>query len=239
MVSCAGKDKSMETGKRKPPLTLLGVVCDRERQEKVITLLEGEKSFFNMAMLGKGTANSRILGYLGLGHTDKTVIFCIMPVEVARRIQQKLDEKLDFSKPGHGIAFMAKIHEGCYHKPIHITHEEVETVENTQGCDLIMVVTNRGYTEEVMDVARAEGATGGTVLHARGCGLSGAEKFFGVTIQPEREIIMIVAKDTISCAIMAAIAEKTGPESDAGAVSFSMPVSNVMGIGRDVPKDMV
>ena len=88
-----------------------------------------------------------------------------------------------------------------------------------------------------MDVASEAGATGGTVLHAGGCGFSGAEKFFGVNIQPEKEVIMSLAADDAGCAIMGAIADKVGPGTDASAVSFSITVNRVMGIGLDVPKD--
>mgnify|MGYP000943805687 CR=1 FL=1 len=81
------------------------------------------------------------------------------------------------------------------------------------------------------------GATGGTVIHARGCGLAGAEKFFGVTIQPEKDMIMILADRTVSCNIMSAIAEKAGPHTDSHAISFSLPASHVHGIGLDIPAD--
>lgn len=225
----------------KPPeLSLLGVVCDREKREKAIAVFEGKKMFFTLMSLGKGTANSRILGYLGLGETEKAVLFSILPTEVALGVMQALDETMDLNRPGHGIAFMATIHEGCYHKLVHLpTGKEGDTMKATSNTDLIMVILNRGYTEEVMEVARAAGATGGTVLHARGCGLSGAEKFFGVTIQPEKEVLMIVAADDVSCGIMEAIAEKAGPGTDSSAVSFSMPVTGVKGIGLDVPRDML
>lgn len=229
----------MHKEKHRPPsLNLMGVVCDREKREKVLKIFEGQKVFFNLMTLGKGTANSKILGYLGLGETEKVVFFAILPVEIAKITMEKLDEKMQFHKPGHGVAYTAKIHEGCYHKLVHIPQEnnEGEKMEQAETHDLVIVITNRGYTEEVMDAARKAGATGGTVLHARGCGLAGAEKFFGITIQPEKELIMILAETGTSCAIMELIAEKTGPGTEPGAISFSLPVNNVMGIGLDIPK---
>jgi di/tripeptidase len=55
-----------------------------------------------------------------------------------------------------------------------------------------------------------------------------------VTIQPEKEMIMILADAAQSCGIMQAIANVHGPGTDAGAVSFSMPASHAMGIGNDM-----
>lgn len=219
-------------------LRLLGVVCDREKRQRVIETLENQKSFFNLALLGRGTANSRILGYLGLGETEKAVFLCVMPLHVAQETMTKLDAALHFDVPGNGITFITPVHEGCYHKPVTFAGKADggEKVEQQTEHDMIMAVVNRGYTEDVMDAARKAGATGGTVLHARGCGLSGAERFFGVTIQPEKEVIMILAKSDTSCAIMAGIAEAHGPGTDANAISFSMPVSQVCGLGGAVPQ---
>ncbi|MDL2323735.1 P-II family nitrogen regulator [Ruminococcaceae bacterium OttesenSCG-928-A16] len=225
--------------KQKPALNLLCVICDRDKQEKIATVVDGQRALFNLATLGKGTASSRILNYLGIGETDKTVFLSILPATLAKERMHKLTEDFHLKEAGQGIAFCVGITHGCYHKTIAVPAEETggETMDNKAGTDLVLVVVNPGYTEEVMEVAREQGATGGTVLHARGCGLTGAEKFFGVTIQPEKELIMIVASDAISCAIMESIAQKTGPETDAGAVSFSLPVAAAVGIGLDVPRE--
>lgn len=227
----------MHREKHKPlPLSLFCVICDKEKSGKVTGTLEGHKAYFSLVLHGHGTANSKILGYLGLGQTEKRVFMSVMPAGVARDVLHHMDEVLQFKKPGHGVAFISKIHEGCYHRLVEIPNDDAEgeTMQTASGKDLIMVIVNRGYTEEVMEAARSAGATGGTVLHARGCGLQGAEKFFGVTIQPEKEMIMILATDDVSCGIMEEIAHKTGPETDAGAVSFSMPVGSVKGIGNDL-----
>ena len=92
-----------------------------------------------------------------------------------------------------------------------------------------MVVLNRGYSDDVMAAARAAGAKGGTILHARSFG-SGMETFFGVEITPEKELLMIVAACDTACDIMQRIAEQTGPETPAGALSFSMPLDDVRGL---------
>lgn len=215
------------------PMSLLCTICDRDRGERVVHELEQQDAYFNLAMLGHGTANSPLLGMLGLGNTEKTVFMSIMPAPKAQDVMAHLHGVLHLDKAGHGIAFTAQIYKGCYHKVVDIAHTEETEMENP-GHDLVMIILNRGYTEEVMDVARAAGATGGTVLHARGCGLAGAEKFFGVTIQPEREILMIVASREESCAIMQAVSDKAGHETDAGAVSFSMPVDGVRGLAQAV-----
>ena len=56
--------------------------------------------------------------------------------------------------------------------------------------DLILTIVERGYADDVMDAAKAAGARGGTILHARGTGSKEAEKFFGIIVQPEKELIL-------------------------------------------------
>ena len=60
--------------------------------------------------------------------------------------------------------------------------------------ELIMIILNDGHTDTVMDAARSAGAAGGTVLHAKGTGAKQAERFLGVSIAEEKELIIIVSK---------------------------------------------
>ena len=96
--------------------------------------------------------------------------------------------------------------------------------------ELIVVIANHGYSEDVMEAARAQGAGGGTVVHAKGTGLERAEKFLGVSIADEKEIIYIVAKAEKKNAIMRSVMEKAGLESRARSVVFSLPVTDTAGL---------
>ena len=100
--------------------------------------------------------------------------------------------------------------------------------------ELIVVILNEGYSDFVMDAARSAGAGGGTVLHAKGTGSRRAEKFFGVSLAEEKDLIYIVAHSDEKAAIMRAISEAAGPGTKAGAICFSLPISSVAGLrGRD------
>jgi nitrogen regulatory protein PII len=216
-------------------MSLLCVVCDWDRHGKVVDILEKNEAFFNLVSYGNGTASSKMLNYLGLDEARKAVCLSVLTADTAREVMDALDKKLKMEKPGRGISFIVEVEQGCYHRPVEFVKDTNGGIAMQQdsGHSLIMVVLNRGYTEEVMEAARASGATGGTVLHARGCGMCGMgepQKFFGMTIAPEKEMLIILAQAEISGDIMAGIAEKAGPSTEAGAVSFSLPVSAVRGI---------
>ena len=96
--------------------------------------------------------------------------------------------------------------------------------------DLIAAIVGRGFSDLVMDAARAAGASGGTILHGRGTGVHEAAQFFGIAIQPEKEIVLILARSEERRAIMAAIAEGAGLNTQGRGLTFSLPVDQVSGI---------
>ena len=96
--------------------------------------------------------------------------------------------------------------------------------------DLIVAIVNRGFSDLVMDAARAAGASGGTILHGRGTGVHEAEQFFGVAIHPEKEIVLILTRSEERRKIMSAIAEGAGLNQQGRGLTFSLPVDEVSGI---------
>ena len=96
--------------------------------------------------------------------------------------------------------------------------------------ELLVMILNEGYIDEVMDAAREAGAAGGTVLHAKGTGARQAQKFFGVSLADEKEVLLIVAKSTEKAGIMRAVIRAYGPDTPAGTITFSLPISEVAGL---------
>ena len=95
---------------------------------------------------------------------------------------------------------------------------------------LILTIVDRGRADDVMAHARAAGAAGGTIISGRGAGSKEAAKFFNVTIQEEKEVLLIVTKNERKNGIMTAIAENAGLASTCHGITFSLPVDEVRGI---------
>ena len=95
----------------------------------------------------------------------------------------------------------------------------------------MIAMANAGLTDDVMNAARAAGAAGGTVLHAKGTGTGADERFLKVSLAQEKETILIVARAAAKAGIMRSILEKAGPDTEAGALVFSLPVSALAGFG--------
>lgn len=214
---------------------LMTTIVDRGEGDSVADIFTDNRVYCNLLTHGSGTANKKILSYLGLGETEKDVIFSCMSYAASQTILKTLGGLFKAKKSGYGIAFCISMSglAAVAGQMLSLDGSEDKrggcTMENHQH-DLIVVITAQGRTDEVMDVARAHGATGGTVLRARGVGAKEAEKFFGITVQAEKDMIFIVVKKELSEEMMSSIVREKGPQTNAKAVAFSVPVGGVAGM---------
>ena len=102
--------------------------------------------------------------------------------------------------------------------------------------EVIFCIVNSGFSEAVMDAAKEFGARGGTVIRARGTANSESEKLFGITIQPEKEVVMILVPTKIKNDILHALYKEVGLQTPGQGIAFSMPVDNVVGLSSEEPK---
>ena len=96
--------------------------------------------------------------------------------------------------------------------------------------EVVFCIVNEGYSDVVMDAAKEAGARGGTVIHARGTANKEAEKFFHITIQPEKEIVMILEPADSKDAVLHALYRNAGLKSEGQGIAFSMAVDDVVGM---------
>ena len=108
----------------------------------------------------------------------------------------------------------------------------------TNNHEVIFVIVNAGFAEEAMDVARAEGVRGGTILNARGVANEKEAAFFGITIHSDKEILMMVVDKDIRDKVLAALYKEMGMGKKAQGIAFSLPVSDVAGLVK-LPEETI
>ena len=96
--------------------------------------------------------------------------------------------------------------------------------------EVIICIVNSGFSDEVMSAARLYGAKGGTVIRGRGTANAEAESLFGIAIQPEKEIVMILVKKSIKNDILHALYKAVGLDTPGQGIAFTMPVESVVGL---------
>jgi nitrogen regulatory protein PII len=107
----------------------------------------------------------------------------------------------------------------------------------TENHEVIFAIVNSGFADDVMDVARAEGVRGGTILNARGVVNENAAAFFGITLHADKEILMMVVEKDIRDRVLNAIYKEMGMDKKAKGIAFSLPVSDVAGLAQPVKQE--
>ena len=217
-------------------LFLMTTIVDRKMAKKYSELYKENEQHVMFVTLGSGTAANEILDYLGLENTEKAVIFSVQEESAWQKIKRQLQQKLKIDAPGGGIAFTIPLSSIGGKKTLQFLlegqnyqKEEESTLKDTVH-ELIVVIADQGNIELIMDAARGAGAYGGTVIHAKGTGMEQAEKFMGVSLAAEKEMIFIVTKKEQKKEIMKAIMEKAGLDSRAKSIVFSLPVTDTAGL---------
>jgi len=238
-----------------PELKLIFFIIDWSQVKAISGVFEKQNVGFYFISKGKGTASSEILDLLGIGASGKAVIFCLELPEVVPVLMNEVRKKLGFNNPGVGIAFTVPL-SGINSPILRVFNQAILDNEASGNIpaggdegkqrsgddrryfhkdrrnprDLILTIVNRGYSDEIMNAARKAGAGGGTVLNARSQAHEGTVKYFGISVQKERELIIILTARSEKIPIMRAISEAYGLNSKAQGIVFSLPVESVMGL---------
>jgi len=98
--------------------------------------------------------------------------------------------------------------------------------------EMIVSIVNRGYSDYVINASREAGATGGTIVFARGTNSDTSKNsFMGIAIEPEKDIVLILVKTEDRKRIMQKICDNTtSMQQDGNGICFSLPVTNVVGL---------
>ena len=214
-------------------LYCLITITERDRRDLVAKIYQNAGTHLILTKLGRGTARDSHLSIYGLDATEKAIVTTVASGPQSAQIFKAAKRQLFIDIPGNGIMLAVPLKSVAGGR----TLSYLTDCEKSGGVpkmsfnhELIVVIMNEGHSDDVMDAARAAGAGGGTVLHAKGTAGSRDEHFFGVSLANEKDLVYIVAHADEKSAIMKSINEKAGPDTRAGAICFSLPISEVVGL---------
>lgn len=233
----------MNTEKKRPSIRMILLIATPKLTRKAAALFQESGVPIYYQFHGKGTASSEVTDLLGFGNIDKKILLSIMPKVFADKMMKKIRKEMRLNTQNSGIVCSVVMSGGSgmiINKLNELNGLEDENCRQAAGRSgmemteysyaMIMVIANQGYSEDVMDAARSAGASGGTVIHARQAVNEETIKFWGIQIQPEREITIILAPQEEKMEIMKAVGKKCGVHSEARGVVFSLPVDSVIGL---------
>ena len=217
-------------------LSLMITVTNKVNAEKFQKLYNELGSSVSFLSFGRGTATSRILNIFGLERAEKAILHTVITDSLFPRLRRELEQRFIIDVPGTGIVFLIPLSAVGGKRQLELLLGNQEFIMGEESSlkqtkqELVVVISNQGYSELIMDAARSAKAGGGTVIHAKGTGKKGSEKFFGFALAEEKEMHYIVVPTENRDAVMRAIMEQSGIRSKAQAICFSLPVTDVAGM---------
>ena len=222
----------MENNQKKLSIQILAVIATSKLAEKAAEMFKKDNMPLQYRFNAEGTASSEIMDMLGFGTVDKCMLVSIVPKQLSGTMLKQLHTELKLDTVNSGIAFTVPIN-GANNLIVRmLTHvvEESEFVSNGRSENsmseakhvLIAAVVNRGFSGDVMKAAKSVGARGGTVIHSRHIGTEEVTSFWGLSVQEEKEIVLIITDNENKINIMSAITERCGRNSEADGIITSI-----------------
>ena len=101
---------------------------------------------------------------------------------------------------------------------------------------LILAFVKPSITDKVVDAMKEAGATGATIIPARGTGIHEAKSFFGLSIEDQTEIIVFLVEEHVVENLMKVI-QKAGKFDKPGTgIALVLPIEHTAGLESQMKK---
>ncbi|MGI6765765.1 MAG: P-II family nitrogen regulator [Lentihominibacter sp.] len=180
---------------------------------------------------GEGTVSSATLNLLGIKGQKRILVNIPHKKEMASEILDILTRELKLDKPGHGIVYTNEVMTGD--QIIGKKHNDWDTAQKMEGESMLnklTVVVNRGMAEDVIDITRKAGVKGGTILHGRGVGADCDVRLFGIEIEPERELVVVILPSNLTEKVVNELYSELKLDIPGNGILYVEPVLDVRGI---------
>ncbi|MBQ8545483.1 MAG: hypothetical protein IJ437_00905 [Clostridia bacterium] len=218
-------------------IVMLLSIIRRGKGAQYIKMLQENDIVLHYQCVGEGTAPSEMLDILGFGSSEKDIMISFATRDTANRMAKSLNKNLGTSLGYQGLfmiiptsAFSRISSEIIKKNSNDYTKGGGEAMHSEYKYSLIMISVNRGYTDAVMQTAKKAGATGGTIIKARLAESQIVEAYANTKLDEEKEIVTILAPDSIRNQILEDVNNEFGLKSEAQGVVLSVPVDKVFKI---------
>lgn len=181
-------------------------------------------------LFGTGTVVSPLLELLDLSDTRKEILLMACESQMISSLSKRISEKFKFHKKHHGIAFSIPITNIL---GAHSCQCEPSNTEGGQGDKMynaVFVIVDKGKGNLVVDTARDSGSKGATIINGRGSGVHESNVVFGMDIEPEKELVLILSKVDTTDKIVDAIRLAHKIDEPGNGIIFIQNVSKTYGL---------
>ena len=100
------------------------------------------------------------------------------------------------------------------------------------NASLIVSIVRKGWGSTVLEASVKAGARGGTVLFGRGAGIHERDKIFGMSIEPEKEIVLTVVYADQAATVLDEIVRAAELNDTGRGIAFMLPVEHIVGVAH-------
>lgn len=209
-------------------MKLLICIVPHGKSERITLAARKAGATGGTVLMGRGTAKNQILEMLGLGDTRKDLVYMLLDDELYAAVRAAVFQEAAKEKSGFGIVFTIGVEKFLKNSSINIQKED-SMAEATHT--LISIIVNDGFADDAMAAARKAGAGGGTIINARGTGREDDAKFFGITIVPEKEMLLILAEKSKADAILDAVRSLPCLQTKGTGITYCIDVNDFAPLG--------
>lgn len=181
-------------------------------------------------IIGRGTAQNAVIEMLGFGDTTKDISYIIVPAEKSTAIIGAIRSATEKKSARFGVLVTVDV---TYFTAMRHLSARGQTMAGECDHQVITIIANKGYGDDIMAAARKAGAGGGTIITARGTAKEGDEKFLGMEIVPEKELLYIIAETIEAERIIAAITALDCLSKPGSGIVFAVPAGDFTVLGRE------
>ncbi|MCK9474853.1 MAG: P-II family nitrogen regulator [Candidatus Muirbacterium halophilum] len=184
-------------------------------------------------LLGKGTVKNKLLEWLDLNEVRKEIVLMIAPFDTVDVAMEQIQKKFNFGKSYSGIAFTIPV-TGFFGSASQedISINKTQREEKPVMFNSIFIIVDKGKGNAVMEIATKSGARGGTVINARGSGVNDTSMLFSFPIEPEKDIVLILAGKIVTENIVNEIRKGLEIDEPGKGIIFIQDVNKVYGVNK-------
>ena len=213
----------------KRPMVLLSIV-ELDKGKKLIKELENMNIRLNIQTVGSGTAPTEMMDIFGLGSSDKDIVISIGAESIVKDMMANFGTTFASHSKYGGLMIILEVSASSRILTEVLDFNNDKNSEKGNGAmknehhnNLILISVNEGYSDDVMQVARKAGATGGTVIKGRLADFENIIEIGNKEIDSEREILCILAPLKTSKQIMEDVNKEFGIKSKANGIVIAIP----------------
>ena len=221
---------------------LICCIVNSGQGSKVLKIAKHNGVSGGTIFMGMGTVKNRLLEILDLGDARKEIILMASKRENTRKAARVIADEMAFRKQNHGIAFTIPISSlfgthsyeengnGMDNAENNVSEDSEDIMAGDTMYSAIYTIVDRGRGEDAVDASKEAGARGATIIHSRGAGIHETGTLFAMPIEPEKDIVLVLAKNDICADVISSIRKKLSIDEPGAGIVFTVGVDETYGL---------